>query len=61
MIRGKGFKMRENGFILGIRKKCLTVRLLGHQHDLPTAAVDVPFLKVLENKFLSQALSNRVN
>lgn len=32
--RGKSFKLKEGGFILGIRKKLFSLRVVRHRHRL---------------------------
>ena len=57
--RGNGFKLKEGGFRLDVRKKFFTVRVLRHWNRLPREAVDAPSLEVLKAR-LGGALSNLI-
>jgi len=58
-MRGKGFKLEEGRFRLGIGKKFFTVRVVRHWHRLPSEVVDAPSLEVLKTR-LDGAVSNLV-
>ncbi|KFQ39899.1 hypothetical protein N332_01989, partial [Mesitornis unicolor] len=54
-----GFKLEEGRFILDIRRKFFTVRVVRHWHRLPREAVDAPSLEVFKAR-LDRALSSLV-
>ena len=54
--RRNGFKLKEEKFILGIRKKFLTVRVVRRWHRLPREVVGAPSLGTLKVS-LDRALS----
>ncbi|KFQ33945.1 hypothetical protein N332_12185, partial [Mesitornis unicolor] len=54
-----GFKLRGGRFILDIRKKFSTMRVVRHWHRLPWEAVDAPSLEVFKAR-LDRALGNLV-
>ncbi|KFW63864.1 hypothetical protein AS28_13522, partial [Pygoscelis adeliae] len=54
-----GFKLKEGGFRLDVRKKFFTMRVVRHWNRLPSEAVDAPSLEVFKAK-LDGALSNLV-
>jgi len=56
---GNGFKLQEGRFILAIRNKFFTMRVLRHWHRLPREAVDAPSLEVFKAR-LDGALSNLI-
>ena len=43
-MRGNDFKLEEGSFILDIRKKLFTVRVVRHWNRLPSKVVDASFL-----------------
>ena len=57
--RGNGFKLKEGGFRLDIRKKFFTMRVVRHWHRLPREAAAAPSLEVSKAR-LDGALSNLV-
>ncbi|KFQ04547.1 hypothetical protein N330_09858, partial [Leptosomus discolor] len=57
--RGNGFRLKEDGFRLDVRKKFFTVRLLRHWNMLSREAVGGPSLSVFKAR-LDGALSNLV-
>ena len=57
--RGNGFKLKDSGFKLVIRKKFFTLRVMRHWHRLPREAVDAPSLEVFKAR-LDGALNNLV-
>ncbi|KFR08139.1 hypothetical protein Y956_12049, partial [Nipponia nippon] len=57
--RGNGFKLKEGGFRLAIRKKFFPVRVVRPWNRLPREAVDAPSLAVFKAR-LDGALSNLV-
>ncbi|KFQ15727.1 hypothetical protein N330_00903, partial [Leptosomus discolor] len=54
-----GFKLKEGGFRLDIKKKFLTVRVVRHWNRLPREAVVVPSLAVFKAR-LDGTLSNLI-
>ncbi|KFQ19957.1 hypothetical protein N332_08672, partial [Mesitornis unicolor] len=54
-----GFTLKEGRFILDIRKKFFTVRVVRHWNRLPREAVDAPSLEVFKAR-LDGDLSNLV-
>ncbi|KFV52345.1 hypothetical protein N328_00502, partial [Gavia stellata] len=54
-----GFKLKEGGFRLGIRKKFFTMRVVRHWNRLPPEVVDAPSLEVFKAR-LDGALGNLV-
>ncbi|KFW68520.1 hypothetical protein AS28_02795, partial [Pygoscelis adeliae] len=54
-----GFKLKEGGFRLDLRKKLFTVRVVRHWNRLPREAVDAPSLDMFKAR-LDGALSNLV-
>ncbi|KFP83805.1 hypothetical protein N311_05034, partial [Apaloderma vittatum] len=52
-----GFKLKQGGFRLGIRKKFFTVRMVKHWHRLPREMVEAPSLETFKVR-LDGALSN---
>ncbi|KFR06490.1 hypothetical protein N306_02420, partial [Opisthocomus hoazin] len=54
-----GFKLKEGRFILDIRKKFFTVRVVRHWNRLPREAADAPSLAVFKAR-LDGAVSNLV-
>ncbi|KFR17358.1 hypothetical protein N306_03823, partial [Opisthocomus hoazin] len=54
-----GFKLKEGGFTLDIRKKFFTVRVVRHWTRLPREVVDDPSLEVFKAR-LDGALSSLV-
>ena len=59
MIGEGGFELKEGRFILDLRKKLFTVRVVRHWPRLPRAAVGAPSLAVLKAR-LNGAGSNLV-
>jgi len=57
--RDYGFKLKEGRFILDIRKKVFTMRVVRHWNKLPREVVDAPTLEVFRTR-LDVALSNLV-
>ncbi|KGL93567.1 hypothetical protein N301_02834, partial [Charadrius vociferus] len=53
------FKLEEGRFILDIRKKFFTLRVVRHWNRLPREAVEAPSLEVFKAR-LDGALSNLV-
>ncbi|KFP30174.1 hypothetical protein N325_01366, partial [Colius striatus] len=51
--------LKEGTFMLDIRKKFFTTRMVRHWNTLPKEAVDVPSLEVLKHR-LDGALSNLI-
>jgi len=58
-MRDNGFKLKEGRFILDIRKKFFTVRVVRHWNRLPREAADAPSLAVFKAR-LDGAVSNLV-
>lgn len=56
---GKGFKLKEGSFRLGIRKNLFTIRMVKHWKRFPTEVVDAPSQKTFK-AMLDRALSNQV-
>ncbi|KFZ56589.1 hypothetical protein N321_13605, partial [Antrostomus carolinensis] len=54
-----GFKLKEGRFILDIRKKFFTARMVRHWNRLPKEAVDAPSLEEFKAR-LDEALNNLV-
>ncbi|KFW61227.1 hypothetical protein AS28_11571, partial [Pygoscelis adeliae] len=54
-----GFKLKEGRFILDIRKKFFTARVVRHWNRLPREAVDAPSLEAFKAR-LDEALSNLI-
>jgi len=57
--RGNGFKLKESGFRLDIRKKFFTMRVVRLWNRLPREAVVAPSLAVFKAR-LDGALNNLV-
>jgi len=57
--RGNGFKLKERGLRLYIRKKFFTVRVLSHRNRWPREDVNAPTLEVFKAR-LDGALNNLV-
>jgi len=57
--RANGFKLKEGGFKLDIRKKFFTMSVVRHWNRLPREAVEVPSLEVFKAR-LDVALRNLV-
>ncbi|KFM13074.1 hypothetical protein AS27_01064, partial [Aptenodytes forsteri] len=57
--RGNGFKLKEGGFRLDIRKKFFAMKVVRHWNRLPREVVDAPSLEVFKAR-LDGALSNLV-
>ena len=57
--RGNGFKLKEGSFILDIRKKSSTVRMMRHWNRLPSDVVDAPSLETFKAR-LDQPLGNLI-
>ena len=58
-MMGNGFKLAEGRFILDIREKFFTVRVVRQWNRLPSEVVDAPSLEALKAR-LDGALSNLV-
>jgi len=58
-IRHHGFKLKEDGFRLDIRKKFFTMRFVRHWNKLPRDVVDTPCLEGFKARS-NGALSNLV-
>lgn len=56
--RGKDFKLKEGGFILGIRKKLFSLRVVRHGHRLLTETVNAPSLKVFKARLELDLVTN---
>jgi len=56
---GNSFELKEGRFILDIRKKFFTVRVVRNWNRLPREVVDAPSLEVFKAR-LDGALSNLV-
>ncbi|KFZ49582.1 hypothetical protein N321_11386, partial [Antrostomus carolinensis] len=54
-----GFKLKEGGFRLGIRKTFFTMRVVKHWHRLPRELVEVPSLETIKVR-LDGALSKLI-
>ncbi|KFO85772.1 hypothetical protein N320_12056, partial [Buceros rhinoceros silvestris] len=54
-----GFKLKEGRFILEIRRKFFTMRMVKHWHRLPREVVDAPSLETLKVR-LDGALGNLI-
>ncbi|KFP57924.1 hypothetical protein N323_05015, partial [Cathartes aura] len=54
-----GFQLKEGKFILDIRKKFFTVRVVRHWNRLPKEVVDAPSLEAFKAR-LDGALSNLI-
>ncbi|KAK4820895.1 hypothetical protein QYF61_007973 [Mycteria americana] len=57
--RGKGFKLKEGGFTLDIRKKFFTMTVAKHWNRLPSEVEDAPPLETFKVR-LDGALSNLI-
>jgi len=57
--RSSGFKLREGGFRLDIRKTFFTVRVVKHWNELPREVVEAPSLETFKAR-LDGAVSNLV-
>ncbi|PKU39452.1 hypothetical protein llap_10238 [Limosa lapponica baueri] len=58
-VRGNGFKLKEGRFILDIRKKFFSVRVMRYRNRLSREVVDAPSVEVFKAR-LDGALSNLV-
>jgi len=57
--RSNGFKLREDRFRLGIRRRFFTMKVVKHWNGLPREVVEAPSLETFKAK-LDGALSNLV-
>ena len=57
--RGNGYKLKEGGLRLDIRKKFFSVRVVRHWNRLPSEVVDVPSLEAFKAR-LDGAVSNLI-
>ena len=57
--RGNGFKLKEGGFRLDIRKKFFTMRVVKRWNRLPREVVDAPSMDTFKVR-LDGALSNLI-
>ena len=58
-IRSEGFNLKKSRFIVNIRKKFFTVRIVRHWHRLPREAVAAQSLKVFKAR-LDGTLGNLI-
>ena len=54
--RGNGFKQKDGRFVLDLRKKFFTVRVVKHWNRFPRGVVDAPSLETFKAR-LDRALS----